>query len=61
MRRLISICGLALLAIAPAAQARPGDLDETFSEDGLVESTPSSGHGAVAIQPDGAIVVAGGE
>ena len=60
MRRLISICGLALLAIAPAVQARPGDLDETFSEDGLVESMAQSGQNAVAVQADGAIVVAGG-
>src|SRR3954470_862499 len=58
------IAGLALiLATAPAARAAPGDLDPTFGGDGVVRTdlTPAEDDGfAVAIQPDGKMVVAGG-
>jgi uncharacterized delta-60 repeat protein len=57
---------LASAAIAAAcfvvpAHARPGDLDPAFSGDGLVRASfgKSSSAAAVAIQPDGRIVVAG--
>ena len=57
------ITGLALvLATAPAARTAPGDLDPTFGGDGVVRTdlTPAEDDGyAVAIQPDGKIVVAG--
>jgi uncharacterized delta-60 repeat protein len=47
---------------APAASAAPGDLDPTFSEDGLASAgfEDESGASAVAVQPSGRIVVAGG-
>jgi len=51
-----------VLATAPAARAAPGDLDPTFGGDGVVRTdlTPAEDDGfAVAIQPDGKIVVAG--
>jgi uncharacterized delta-60 repeat protein len=57
------ITGLALfLAAAPAARAAPGDLDTTFGGDGVVRTdlTGAEDDGyALAIQPDGKIVVAG--
>jgi uncharacterized delta-60 repeat protein len=57
------ITGLALvLATAPAARTAPGDLDPTFGGDGIVRTdlTPAEDDGfAVAIQPDGKIVVGG--
>jgi uncharacterized delta-60 repeat protein len=51
-----------LCAAAGPATAAPGDFDTSFGGDGTVVSTfsePSSGN-AVAVQPDGSIVVAGG-
>ena len=57
------IAGLALvLAAAPTARAAPGDLDPTFGGDGIVRTDLSSSEDdgfAVAIQPDGKIVVGG--
>src|SRR5512142_292253 len=58
---------LALLALLPAprAHARAGDLDPTFGNGGIVfvpnlrPDAPFDGASAVAIQPDGKIVVAG--
>ncbi len=53
---------LALAALAPPAAAAPGDLDPSFSGDGLVSTLTSPDTfvpRAVAIQPDGRIVVAG--
>jgi uncharacterized delta-60 repeat protein len=59
---LLTACmlGAGALAATPA-RATPGDLDPTFSRDGLVRTQfgeYSQAH-AVAIQPDGKIVVAG--
>ena len=52
---------LAVLALAAPAAAAPGDLDPTFSRDG--RQTTDFGRNdqalAVALQPDGKIVVAG--
>jgi uncharacterized delta-60 repeat protein len=66
MRRraaLMFISGLALvLASALVAIAAPGDLDPTFGGDGVVRTdlSPAEDDGfAVAIQPDGKIVVGG--
>jgi uncharacterized delta-60 repeat protein len=57
------IAGLALvLASALAATAAPGDLDATFGGDGIVRtdlSTAEDDGFAVAIQPDGKVVVGG--
>jgi len=57
------VIGLALVLLtAPVARAAPGDLDPTFGGDGVVRTdlTPAEDDGyAVAIQPDGKIVVAG--
>src|ERR687889_2760305 len=57
------VVGLAasLLSITPA-QAAPGDLDPSFSGDGVVLTGfggESDGGSAVAVQADGKIVVAG--
>lgn len=64
--RLFSIalilCGL--LIAAPAASAAPGDLDPSFGSGGMVkllESEEESYAGAVAVQPDGKVIVAGYE
>src|SRR5690349_11123753 len=66
MRRPVAlsfIAGLLLvIAAASAAKSAPGDLDPTFGGDGVIRTdlTPAEDHGfAVAIQPDGKIVVAG--
>jgi uncharacterized delta-60 repeat protein len=51
-----------LLSAAPAAMSAPGDLDPTFGGDGIVRTdlTRFDDYGfAVALQPDGKIVVAG--
>src|SRR4051812_34951257 len=51
-----------LLATATAAHAAPGDLDTTFGGDGIVRTDVTNAEDdgfAVAIQPDGKIVVAG--
>ncbi|MCU0466265.1 MAG: delta-60 repeat domain-containing protein [Anaerolineae bacterium] len=53
---------LAALAVAPAGAAAPGDLDITFAGDGIVENNVgplSHGGTALAIQPDGKILMAG--
>ena len=50
------------LAAAPAVMSAPGDLDPTFGGDGIVRTdlTRFEDHGfAIALQPDGKIVVAG--
>jgi uncharacterized delta-60 repeat protein len=65
MKRLASLCGLALLTLGPlgvSSAARlplAGDLDPTFGSGGLAQS-PGLGIGAIAVQPDGKIVVANG-
>ena len=51
-----------LLAVVTPAQAAPGDLDPSFSGDGIVLTGfggDIDGGSAVALQPDGKIVVAG--
>ena len=52
----------ATLALASPAVAAPGDPDPSFSGDGRLTTSlgTSSAEGAVAVQPDGRIVVAGG-
>ena len=52
---------LILIGIAAAAEAAPGNLDTSFSGDGkVVESSLAPSHaGAVAVQADGKIVIAG--
>jgi uncharacterized delta-60 repeat protein len=58
--RSVVLCGL-VLSVAAVAAAAPGDLDLTFGAGGAV-STDLGGSdypGAVALQPDGKIVVAG--
>jgi len=62
-----SLCALALAALlalwAPTvASAAPGDLDPTFSADGLASAgfEDEGGASAVAVLPSGRIVVAGG-
>ncbi|HEX7246472.1 MAG TPA: delta-60 repeat domain-containing protein, partial [Actinomycetota bacterium] len=61
MLPLISALALILSAV-PAATSAPGDLDPTFGGEGIVRTdlTRFEDHGfAVALQPDGKIVVAG--
>lgn len=58
----LTLCGF--LAAAPAASAAPGDLDPSFGSGGMVkllESEEESYAGAVAVQPDGKVIVAGYE
>ena len=53
---------LAVLAVAPDAQAAPGDLDPSFSRNGKVLidfAGGDDGASAVAAQPDGKVVAAG--
>lgn len=52
---------LGVVCLAATAHARPGDLDPTFSRNGLVRTSfgQKSGASAVAIQPNGRIVAAG--
>ncbi len=53
---------LAVLAVAPDAQAAPGDLDPSFSRNGKVLidfAGGDDGASAVAVQPDGKVVAAG--
>lgn len=55
---------LVALAAPPAANAAPGDLDPSFGSGGqvrLLESNEESFAQAVAVQPDGKIVVAGSD
>ncbi|MFL5941869.1 MAG: PASTA domain-containing protein [Gaiellaceae bacterium] len=65
MKRLAIFFGLALLALGPlgvSSAARlplAGDLDPTFGSGGVVTQSPDRSIGAVAVQPDGKIVVAG--
>lgn len=61
-RFLTLALGLAMLCAGPApASAEPGDLDPSFSSDGLVAALGGDGFvpRAVAVQGDGKIVVAG--
>ena len=60
--RLVAAALAALAVCAPPAGAAPGDLDASFSGDGRVSTLTSPDTfvaRAVAIQPDGRIVVAG--
>jgi uncharacterized delta-60 repeat protein len=65
MRLPLVLLGLIVaLVAAPAASAAPGDLDPSFGSGGLVkllESHEESYAEAVAVQPDGKVVVAGHE
>lgn len=66
---LLTVVALAALIFASPALAAPGDLDTTFGDDGTVFTRffDSNGHAMfspgddLAIQPDGKVVVAGGE
>ncbi|MGH2732265.1 MAG: delta-60 repeat domain-containing protein, partial [Actinomycetota bacterium] len=61
-RRSRSLIGLALsLGLVGVAQAAPGDLDPSFSGDGMVIMTAGGAEAArsIALQPDGRIVAAG--
>ena len=61
MHRLVSlICVLVGLSIAPAALAAPGDLDPTFSVDGLVRGGAINHAQSVAVDGSGAVVIVGG-
>ncbi len=60
--RIVAAALAALAVCAPPAGAAPGDLDASFSGDGRVSTLTSPDTfvaRAVAIQPDGRIVVAG--
>jgi uncharacterized delta-60 repeat protein len=60
--RLLAVALAALAVCAPPAAAAPGDLDTSFSGDGRVSTLTSPDTfvaRAVAMQPDGRIVVAG--
>ena len=60
--RLLAVALAALAVCAPPAAAAPGDLDASFSGDGRVSTLTSPDTfvaRAVAMQPDGRIVVAG--
>lgn len=60
MRRfLVTAAAAATLALPAAAQASPGDLDGTFSVDGLATGAQPAPAGGVAVAPDGSVVVAG--
>ena len=67
LRDLVRVLPLAAIlaaqiALSPAAHAAPGDLDPTFGVGGRVVSSFGAGldaASAVAIQPDGKIVIAG--
>ena len=62
MPRLLAVALAALAVCAPPAAAAPGDLDTSFSGDGRVSTLTSPDTfvaRAVAMQPDGRIVVAG--
>ena len=62
MLRLLAVALAALAVCAPPAAAAPGDLDASFSGDGRVSTLTSPDTfvaRAVAMQPDGRIVVAG--
>jgi uncharacterized delta-60 repeat protein len=58
-RTALSICATAVasLALAASASAAAGDLDETFSGDGLVREP--TGFSAVTVAGDGSVAVAG--
>jgi uncharacterized delta-60 repeat protein len=62
--RIVGVAVALVLARPAAAGADPGDLDPTFNEGrGVVTTNLTEGFdtaGAVAVQPDGKIVVAGG-
>lgn len=64
LARFAALSVLAILAAAPAASAAPGDLDPSFGSGGIVRLLPSHEDIAlrgVASQPDGKIVLAGGD
>ena len=60
-RLMTALTAAALLVPAAAASAAPGDLDPSFSEDGrtLIDFGAIESASAVAVQPDGKIVLAG--
>jgi len=65
VKRLAIFFGLALLTVGPlgaSAAARvplAGDLDPTFGSGGTVSQSPVGGINAIAVQPDGKMVVVG--
>ena len=61
--RHFAIVALAFALLAGAAGAAPGDLDPSFGQDGRVGIVSGRGESAnaVAVQPDGKILVAGGD
>ena len=67
MKRVSSVLASLVILVAllaPAAQAAPGDLDPSFGTDGSVRFLPSNEDIAlrgVAVQPDGKIVLTGGD
>ena len=61
MHRLVSLtCVLVGLSLAPSAIAAPGDLDPTFSVDGLVRGGAIDRAQSVAVDDSGAVVIGGG-
>jgi len=52
----VALAASGALLFAPAARAAPGDLDPSFSTDGIVEGVANAD---VVIQPDGRIITAG--
>lgn len=59
-RRLAALLVASILLLAVPASAAPGDLDPSFSGDGIAAPTDGKTPDAVAVQPDGRIVVVGG-
>jgi uncharacterized delta-60 repeat protein len=63
LRRVATLAGLVLVALcllavsSAAGVPRPGSLDPSFGSGGVVAHTGDTGVGAVAVQPDGRIVV----
>jgi hypothetical protein len=58
----VILCAASLAIVPVAAEAATGDLDDTFSGDGLPRTDffgEDDGGGDPALQPDGKIVVAG--
>lgn len=57
MRRVLALC-LVVLALPAAAEAGPGDLDETFSRDGLIADGMPDSVVDLAVGPDDSVLVA---
>src|SRR4051794_7667909 len=63
-RLAVAAVSVALVGLPASAGAAPGDLDPTFGPGGIVRTSAGlgegNGAGALAIQPDGKILLAGG-